>query len=374
MLFDGDSPIRTLQPGELDILSQSGEIDFPSITEEEIQDRSKGDILSKGLAVLQTTWFILQCIARQVQDLPTTELEIVTLAFAALNFATYALWWHKPLDVKRAFRVPKKRSQCGGLGREGRGDEVNGGQEESESDDHHAFELGVALALAAKLPSKIAHGAITLILNTMWAICAIGFSTQHAITQAVDYIRSNGWSTIWRGLGVVIYPFLKMVTPRGNMKNGARSVPAFSAGDLNMSENFSIFFGGSLMTIIFGGIHCVAWSSHFPSHTEQVIWRVGSLSIICFPVLGWLAGTLLHLLDVEHKVGIPVPIPRAGASPLLTVVRGVVFIFGSGLFFGGGVLYVASRVMLLIIPLVSLRSLPPGAYETVNWTTYIPHI
>ena len=38
------------------------------------------------------------------------------------------------------------------------------------------------------------------------------------------------------------------------------------------------------------------------------------------------------------------------------------------------VLYVLSRVALLVIAFMSLRSLPPGAYETVHWTTFIPHV
>ena len=42
------------------------------ISEEDIKDRSKGDILSKLIAILQTTWFILQCIARAQQRLTLT--------------------------------------------------------------------------------------------------------------------------------------------------------------------------------------------------------------------------------------------------------------------------------------------------------------
>jgi hypothetical protein len=34
-----------------------------------------------------------------------TELEILTLAFAVLNFATYGLWWNKPLDVQVPFLI-----------------------------------------------------------------------------------------------------------------------------------------------------------------------------------------------------------------------------------------------------------------------------
>src|SRR5258708_7414077 len=75
------------------------------ISEEDIKDRSKGDILSKLIAILQTTWFILQCIARGQQRLTLTELELVTLALASLNAVTYVFWWHKPLGVQVPIRI-----------------------------------------------------------------------------------------------------------------------------------------------------------------------------------------------------------------------------------------------------------------------------
>ncbi|KAF8064244.1 hypothetical protein FPV67DRAFT_210985 [Lyophyllum atratum] len=74
-------------------------------TEKEIQDKSKGDILAKSLVLLQVTWFILQFLARAIQHLPITELEIVTLAFALLNFLVYFCWWNKPLDVQCPLKV-----------------------------------------------------------------------------------------------------------------------------------------------------------------------------------------------------------------------------------------------------------------------------
>src|SRR5258705_3243289 len=75
------------------------------ISEEDIKDRSKSDILSKLIAISQTTWFILQCIARGQQRLTLTELELVTLALASLNAITYVFWWHKPLGVQVPIRV-----------------------------------------------------------------------------------------------------------------------------------------------------------------------------------------------------------------------------------------------------------------------------
>ena len=87
------------------------------ITKEEIEDKSKGDIVTKGLVVIHTGWFIMQCIARGAKDLAVTELEIMTVAFAFLNFITYLFWWNKPLNVncpirivvKEGHRVPEPR-------------------------------------------------------------------------------------------------------------------------------------------------------------------------------------------------------------------------------------------------------------------------
>ncbi|KAJ7897947.1 hypothetical protein B0H14DRAFT_2224884, partial [Mycena olivaceomarginata] len=62
---------------------------------------SKGDALSKGMALFQGLWFTLQCLARVHQTLPVTELEAATLAFAVVNIFIWILWWNKPLDVQR---------------------------------------------------------------------------------------------------------------------------------------------------------------------------------------------------------------------------------------------------------------------------------
>ena len=92
--------LRVLDESTLEELYVKEEIVWPSITEPEIQDRSKADLFSKGIVLLQTAWFIIECLSRFATKLAVTELEVVTLAFAALNGITYWLWWHKPSDVR----------------------------------------------------------------------------------------------------------------------------------------------------------------------------------------------------------------------------------------------------------------------------------
>ena len=79
------------------------------ITEEEVTHRSKGDALSKIIFILQSTWFIMQCLGRCVQELNLNQLELTTLALASLNGITFVLWWAKPLDAQGVVRVHLKR-------------------------------------------------------------------------------------------------------------------------------------------------------------------------------------------------------------------------------------------------------------------------
>ncbi|THU93045.1 hypothetical protein K435DRAFT_670963, partial [Dendrothele bispora CBS 962.96] len=78
---------------------------YIDITEDDITARSKTDFLTKVIAVVQTTWFILQCIARVAEGLVVTDLETVTVAFALLNIATYVLWWNKPQRVRYPVKI-----------------------------------------------------------------------------------------------------------------------------------------------------------------------------------------------------------------------------------------------------------------------------
>src|ERR1700741_4702380 len=96
---------EVLSLDRIEELVRNDEIEYPIVSREEIEDRSKGDAVTKALVVLQTTWFLLQRAARASQHLAVTKLELATAAFAVLNIAMYVLWWDKPLDVQCPIRV-----------------------------------------------------------------------------------------------------------------------------------------------------------------------------------------------------------------------------------------------------------------------------
>ncbi|KAG1886545.1 hypothetical protein F4604DRAFT_1277563 [Suillus subluteus] len=100
MLYVDGKPYLTLQPDDVLRLIRKKCIDAPTLTANQIQDKSKGNAISKGLVMLQVAWFVMQLITRAIYHLETTQLEAGTLAFVVLNFLTYAVWWNKPLDVR----------------------------------------------------------------------------------------------------------------------------------------------------------------------------------------------------------------------------------------------------------------------------------
>ncbi|KAJ7136405.1 hypothetical protein C8R43DRAFT_1203452, partial [Mycena crocata] len=92
-------------------------------------------------------------------------------------------------------------------------------------------------------------------------------------------------------------------------------------------------------------------NTHFPSVTERWLWRVCALVITGLPTL---LGAVQMLTEATQK-----SVRRS------TVVN---VLFGGTLF-----TYIVARVVLLVLPFMTLRGLPTAALLQINWTTYIPH-
>jgi len=136
-----------------------------------------------------------------------------------------------------------------------------------------------------------------------------------------------------------------------------RRVPRFSAGQPSPVQIDTADIVTSIITVLFGAIHCFAWSFHFPSHTEQLLWRIASVITAALPVIWGVVYTLSLMDDLENQEG-----KRIHLKTIYTLSSIVV------------PLYLIARLILLVLAFTTLRSLPVAAYETVYWTTFIPHI
>ncbi|KAG1836055.1 hypothetical protein DFJ58DRAFT_670054 [Suillus subalutaceus] len=105
VLYVDGEPRATLTPDELLGFVRDGSVEIPVITKADIEDKSKGDVLSKCVAILQLVWFVIQLIARYAQNLPVTLLEIDTLGVTVLSCISYGLWFKKPKDIGRPYIV-----------------------------------------------------------------------------------------------------------------------------------------------------------------------------------------------------------------------------------------------------------------------------
>ncbi|KAE9365107.1 hypothetical protein N431DRAFT_549410 [Stipitochalara longipes BDJ] len=78
---------------------------LPSITVDDIQDKTKSDSFTKIIAVVQISWTALQVIVRWKRGLAISQLELAVIAFSLCAVITYALQWSKPKDIQTPYTV-----------------------------------------------------------------------------------------------------------------------------------------------------------------------------------------------------------------------------------------------------------------------------
>jgi hypothetical protein len=83
---------------------------LPQLSEDELEDKNKGDYILKVLALLQIVWMLVQLLVRWSNKRPVSQLEVMTLSFAACAVILYALGLSRPQGVETPTMVPAKRA------------------------------------------------------------------------------------------------------------------------------------------------------------------------------------------------------------------------------------------------------------------------
>ncbi|KAF9531512.1 hypothetical protein CPB83DRAFT_904609 [Crepidotus variabilis] len=231
-LYDGFTHeyIETLTLERFDELVESGEIEFPNITAERVGELGKADYFSKAVVVLQTTWFVTQCVARVVNKLALTEFEVITLALAILNAFMYGLWWDKPMDVGMPVQVYRRTGH---------------GQYTPKSDKN-----------ARPMNAWSILGELTMI------------PTFTKLIGAYQPLEEDG-----RARSFITPSFDNLDTLNGQ-----------SLRRLSRGHQFKIMSVLTAVFILFGAIHFVPWFYPYPSQLQKWLWIAGSVSIVLFPI------------------------------------------------------------------------------------------
>ncbi|KAF9473979.1 hypothetical protein BDN70DRAFT_885344 [Pholiota conissans] len=343
MLADNGRPVHILlddnwfgRPDKHKLIHniQKNLIALPRITEEDIQDRSKGDLISKGIILLQTSWFVAQCIARWAEHLPVTELEVVTLGFAMLNGMTYALWWNKPQNVGRPeflelrapleYCVSATAAATGDVAAESGSGSPTSADAENESVLTHAF---------SELDSKS--------------------GTWFERSLRKRYQNLPNWvfpvAVLYLFLGCLLRPLMKLLDGGHAHKFRVSTFYMPGADGTEIYKPRTLFL--SLIGTLFGAVHLIpSWFIVFSSSREKWLWRVSAIIITAAPT----SFTSRVVLDYFN----------------LSIVEDLL----DGISFFLLALYPFARIILLVLSLISLQSLPLAALQTIEWTTFIPHL
>lgn len=339
-----DNPITTLTQLTDPALGQDYEWDIQSVEREDIIDKSKADGLAKGIALLQGLWFVTQIFVRFAEKLPTSQLEVATLAYAVVNIFTWLLWWHKPLDVQKPIRIgPTKKDLLRRLASPFIGSST------------HIFMM---TKLDFDAPSTSARYQNEHHMPSEWDIPllmrrrndrtrVVPDPVGNTYTRTTEKSRPSNWhrvvETFFSGPIQGTYAHYRPGPP-------STAVPEFwSSPD---EPRYSPFVA-MLVGMTFGAIHCASWTAVFPSALEMHLWRTSAVVVAVYPA------TLLF----PHLAGELLLCPGHVHAHIPNVVR----VVGIGL-------YVGARAVLIVLSGTTLRAMASGWFRNVDWTVHIPHL
>ena len=290
-------------------LLRRGYIKKPLLSQRDILDRSKAGHFAKFIASIQASWLVIQNLARGIRRMHRALLELFTLSFVVCTFCTFFFWFHKPLDVQTSTVL--------------------------EMEGTSTAELLIQAGDAARAPF---------------------------VDTPLDFIEKPviPWER---------HPFFSHF---GGLRQ--RPLPRIPNDSmlkmLNSQRRCSTRLAIStwLVAFFYCGVHLSAWDYDFPTPAERTLWRTCSLVLVANMVAMGALSLLTAYLENTFRInlfGIWVQPARKDTiwhELLFTIMYGI-----------NWTLYICARMGIIVEAVISLRSLPKGAFETIPWTSFLPH-
>jgi len=418
---------RTLTPCGTILLARLGLL--PSLSVEGINDKSKADMLTKTLVCFQACWMLVQAVARKVEGLPITLLELNTIMHVVCALIMYLLWLKKPQDVGIP-TIIYDRHKSKPLGTLLSIKEVKHEKPHMSSTLHTlvhilqwksgVFEhkMGSSDTWVQKWHEREPPSAAPTVPGAkrdldpqaVGKLCARHFWIFHRDgTETYITFPDGNFLTHGKAKFLVDYSSGKIPTfgkSKSSWKDFCEEIEHNGGiGCAKKANNFQLKgsiksdgsdYAGWVAAIIFpaiyGGVHLTPWKAHFPTYLERYLWRFSGLCVACgVPTLLCLFALADSTWDTANPFKIPFRAfkwvmsfrPKDGGFcevlfyyPLLALIGLVVWAVVAG--FGITLcvmvlLYPVTRVYILVEAFASLRSLPEMAYDTVVWAEMWPH-
>lgn len=298
---NGTMQYRTINGFQLASLLRMGALSqILNIPEQQILDKSKTDAFARWLAILQSFWLLLELIARKVESLPSSQIEVATLAFACCSILTYLAVRDKPKDVDVALDVPSTIQEM----------------EEIPSSPDPLFERPVSFFLEV--------------------FC-------------YKYWQPKGYNGL-------------IPAPGGTSRRRRRPLWGNqAAGERITNDNYLVRnyrshpMAGWLVvgSTVFGGIHCVSWNYYFVTNLERRLWRAAALvttiAPLLLPTIDRGANSFQKRLNLSRNstVGLWFMNFWTAVLPLVVLMT-----------------YLLLRICIIVLVFSSLREMPEGVYRT----------
>ena len=273
----------------------------PRISKKELKSRSSTDWIANTLAVLQISWFGAQLLVRRIQHLHNTALEILTLAFIVCSLFTFGFCWPLPQNVAYPVVLPPLE------------------ETPPESPD----------TTSPKAP-----------LNTTSedspAIETISHKDedrQNETARPLEHSASDGYWAL--------------------DKSNKLEKRALNFEDAIERVTITILLLFAFAGAIFGGVHCLAWNSTFPTPKERLAWRVCSVATAALPIVAVSIALISRTVSTKTWGGWAID-----DFVLLAL----------------GIPYTVARLTLIALALASLRAVPADVFQTTDWNNIIPHV
>lgn len=128
------------------------------------------------------------------------------------------------------------------------------------------------------------------------------------------------------------------------------------------NDRGSIIISLAIPTSAFSLLHLIGWNFNFPTTEEQLLWRWTCISMVVVLGIGCFDEAGSIILEGYTTTG------------LTNLVRYKLRWPTNLLFLIPGFLYMSSRLIVIIEVIISLRLLPAGCFEVVQWSELLPHL
>ena len=172
---------------------------------------------------------------------------------------------------------------------------------------------------------------------------------------------------IVRPVVALVKSFYEVIDPF-KIANDASHVPTFYApyddqGRSNTSDLLVFGVALPIVAALFGGLHLIAWRFHFPSCTDQLLWRSYNF---CYPnYLALILSVLVSMKFLKTKVRLRLSATNAGILQRVKESSQVVLVLVI-YSLAGAVAYMFARLLLLTQAVVLLRQQPDFAFYAID--------